>query len=421
MKIAIVGAGVAGVTTAYELARHGHTVTVFERRASAAEETSFAPGAVRGLGPLAPWALPGSMGVPRALGSSANIQAGRASSLAQLRWLWQWRGAARKALRSEEPTPAMRALAQLSQWSQHCYLDTAEALELDLEHSCGALLLLRDDRTAAPLRQAVQALRSAGALLHELDAAAARKLEPGLAENAEFALALHLPAAEAGNCRQFSVLLRQAAQRLGAEFLFQAEVTAIRSTSNGTTLQLRGEAEPRRFEAAVLCSGADALSLLAPLGVRTGMVALWGYSLTAPLREGVPGPQGTVLDAARQVSLARLGQRIRVSGGAELGGTGAAQRPKALHALYEALDTWFPGSAQRGAGLQMWRGARAIRPSGLPLLGASGVPGLWLNLAHGDGGWSLASGCARELAQQLVGSESALTPTDLLHFAPSGA
>jgi len=47
--------------------------------------------------------------------------------------------------------------------------------------------------------------------------------------------------------------------------------------------------------------------------------------------------------------------------------------------------------------------------------------GLWLNLAHGDGGWSLASGCARELAQQLVGSESALTPTDLLHFAPSGA
>ena len=48
MKIAIVGAGVAGVTTAYELARHGHTVTVFERRASAAEETSFAPGAVRG-------------------------------------------------------------------------------------------------------------------------------------------------------------------------------------------------------------------------------------------------------------------------------------------------------------------------------------------------------------------------------------
>ena len=201
----------------------------------------------------------------------------------------------------------------------------------------------------------------------------------------------------------------------------RTEVTAIRSTSNGTTLQLRGEAEPRRFEAAVLCSGADALSLLAPLGVRTGMVALWGYSLTAPLREGVPGPQGTVLDAARQVSLARLGQRIRVSGGAELGGTGAAQHPKALHALYEALDTWFPGSAQRGAGLQMWRGARAIRPSGLPLLGASGVPGLWLNLAHGDGGWSLASGCARELAQQLVGSESALTPTDLLHFAPSGA
>ena len=42
MKIAIVGAGIIGVTTAYELAADGHEVTVFERHGAAALETSFA-------------------------------------------------------------------------------------------------------------------------------------------------------------------------------------------------------------------------------------------------------------------------------------------------------------------------------------------------------------------------------------------
>ena len=59
MKIAIVGAGIIGVTTAYELAADGHEVTVFERRGAAAEETSFANAGVVAPGYVTPWAAPG--------------------------------------------------------------------------------------------------------------------------------------------------------------------------------------------------------------------------------------------------------------------------------------------------------------------------------------------------------------------------
>lgn len=414
MKIAIVGAGVAGVTSAYELARAGHEVTVFERRASVAEESSFAPGAVLGAGLLAPWALPGSMAAPSVIGTDPTVRM-RGASLAELRWLLQWRSAARKALRSPEPTPAMRALARLAQWSQQCFRETTEALELVLECSQGALVLLQDEAGAKPLRPAVAALRDAGAALHELDAQAARKIEPGLADAERLAFALHLPQAEAANCRQFTSALRNAAQRLGAAFEFQADVARLSAARGRIAVHLAGDAPARPFDAAVLCTGTDAARLSEPLGLRLGLVALWGCSLTATLREDAAAPQGAIVDIARQVTISRLGRRVRVAGGAELGRGDGSPHPATVRQLHDALDAWFPGSAQR-AGMQLWRGARAMRPGGLPALGPSGVPGLWLNLGHGGCGWSLASGCARLLTDMLSGRAPTWDASELAHF-----
>jgi len=214
--------------------------------------------------------------------------------------------------------------------------------------------------------------------------------------------------------------LRQAAQQLGVAFAFQSEVARLVPAPGGLSLHLAGDAAAQRFDAAVLCLGAHGAPLLESLGLRLGMVALWGCSLTAPLREHAAAPQGVVIDVARQVSISRLGQRVRVAGGAELGRGHGAPHPATVRQLHEALDTWFPGSVQR-AGMQLWRGARPMRPDGLPVLGASSVPGLWLNMGHGGCGWSLASGAARLLADAMGGRPTALAPDELAHFAPGTA
>ena len=59
MRVAVIGAGIIGVTTAYELCADGHEVTVFERRGSVAAETSFANAGVIAPGYVTPWAAPG--------------------------------------------------------------------------------------------------------------------------------------------------------------------------------------------------------------------------------------------------------------------------------------------------------------------------------------------------------------------------
>ena len=279
MKIAIVGAGIVGVTTAYELARDGHHTTVFEQRNAIGEEASFATGGLLAPAVLSPWAAPGASPVPTIWGRAATLRIGSALAPADLVWLRRWRQAARAYDRDPAPQPALLALEQLARYSHQRLQTLAAELELDFERSAGALLLLRSAADASALQPVVEALRMSGTVAIEVDAATARTIEPGLAEHTPLAGALHLPGGEAGNCRQFALLLRQAAQALGVQFLFNQTVTRLvctTQTSAPVSVHLRGEPDPQHFDAVVLCTGASAATLLKPLGLHLPLVALYG-------------------------------------------------------------------------------------------------------------------------------------------------
>ena len=131
-------------------------------------------------------------------------------------------------------------------------------------------------------------------------------------------------------------------------------------------------------------------------------MAVYGYSISAPIREPLNAPRSAVMDERYKVAISRLGQRVRVAGSAEIGGSLAHKRPAALQTLYKVLHDWFPGAAQLSSGVQQWKGARPMLADGPPLLGASGLAGVWLNLGHGSSGWALGCGSARAVADMLA-------------------
>ena len=398
MKIAIVGAGIVGVTTAYELASDGHEVTVLEQRSAAAEEASFAPAGLLGPHLLNPWVLPGFGHPLRLWGQHATLRLAGGLTWASGAWLRRWRRMART-----QSAPAA-ALERLAQYSLGRLQAIAARHELDFEASEGRLVLLRTESERAALQPALQVLRDCGVAVREIDPAQARALEPGLSPEAALAGALHLPQARAGNCRLFAQLLRQGLQGAGVQFAFGTRVERLSTSPVG--LAIAGEGGTlRRFDAVVLCAGAASAQLLAALGPRLPMVSVHGYSVSAPLREDTHAPRASVVDLAQQISITRLGQRVRIAGGAELAGAAADHHAPTLQRLYRTLNDWFPGGAQLSAGLQVWRGARNMLPDGAPVLGASGLPGLWLNTGHGAGGWALACGSARAVADLIAQRE----------------
>jgi D-amino-acid dehydrogenase len=407
VRIAIIGAGIVGVTSAFELARDGHEVTVYERHAGVASETSFANAGVIAPGYVTPWAAPGMpLKVLRHLfGRHAPVRFGGANVLGQLPWMWRWWRACRPAV-YEANRARMYQLARYSSQRLHMLTDS---LGLDYEQARGVLVLLRTSHDLAQAQSALRMLEQLQVNFELLGATQCHRLEPGLNPAMPLQAGISLPQDEVGNCRHFAHLLKAQAQRHGARFLFSHEVLSLDSGAAPTVRarDLAANAAPveTRVDAVLLCTGHQANRLLRPLGLSLPMAPVYGYSITAPLsminHAWVPGPRGAVMDEKFKVAISRLGQRIRVAGSAELGGTPERMNAAALATLYKVLDDWFPGAA-RLSQASAWKGARPMLPDGPPLLGASRSPGIWLNLGHGSSGWALACGSARVLADLMA-------------------
>ena len=449
MRIAVIGAGIVGVTTAHELAALGHEVVVHDERGSVAAAGSFAAGGVQ---------CPSLTGPLTAPGLRAALLRGWVGGDARVRWHpWAGRGTwgwLRRAWGASTP-PAwqrtQRAFAELARLSLSRQARLCADLLIDIERSDGLLLLWRDPKALARARADAAWVESLGAHVQWLDEAQARAHEDALNADTRIAGGLRLNEGGVGNCRQFAHLLRDhGEQRLSIDYRFSSRVRALTPDGDGVVVQAeqlplttgfaaaagsttaadtqrqalarRTQAAARflepvtqeRFDRVVICGGANITDLLEPTGLRLPLMPLHAHSVTFPLRAPELGPRSAVIDAASGASVARLGQRVRVAGGAELGGPAARADDVRVKALYRVLHDWFPAAAHLGRP-QVWKGAQAVLADGPPLIGPTGVPGLWLNVGHGQWGWTLACGSARLIADQISGRNADL---DLTPFQP---
>lgn len=406
MRVAVIGAGIIGVTTAYELASDGHHVTVFERRGAAALETSFANAGVVAPGYVTPWAAPGMPGkvLRHLLSRHAPVKVSWPISAQDLAWMWQWWGACKLDTYLANRA-RMQRLAFYSRERLHWLTDS---LQLEYDRSPGYLVLLRSEKDQRLVEPGLQVLREAGVTFHRIDEAATRAIEPALNPDTSFLGAIHLPDDGAGNCRQFALLLKDAARASGARFEFNCDVQPLDPASPTTLVVAQDGTAPvqQRFDAVVVCGGLESVALLRPLRLNIPMAAVYGYSVSAPIREPLNAPRSALMDERYKVAITRLGRRVRVAGSAELGGDPARKSADAIRTLYKVLHDWFPGAAQlsnKGAAVQEWKGARPMLPDGPPVLGASGIPGVWVNLGHGSTGWAMSCGSARIVADLMSG------------------
>jgi len=395
MRVVVLGAGIAGISTAWYLAAGGAEVTVVDRGDEAAPETSHANGGHISTQSAAPWTGPHALGefLATRLSRERAVRVLRAEDPGRARWF-------AAALASSRPAPwrrARAALLDLAAYSRDCIeaLAAEQALEFSFE-ARGSLSVFRTRRAFARAR------RRAARGVEVLDAAETIAAEPALDRaRVRAAGSLRYPGDATGDCRAFCRALAERAAALGATFRYATSVRNLRV--QGRRLQaVATDGGDLPADAAVVALGADAAPLLRALGVRLPILPLRGYTLSAPVAAGAT-PPGRFVDAERRVVFARLADTFRAAGMADFAGPHRGAPGERLALLERVSRDWYPELAEPG----FWNCLRPMTPDGPPVLGASGIEGLWLNAGLGPLGWTLGCGAGRLVADLVLGREPA--------------
>jgi D-amino-acid dehydrogenase len=397
-QVIVIGGGVVGITTAWWLLEAGFGVTVVERAPEVATGASGANGgqlSYRYVSPLA------DAGVP----------------LKAIEWLFQEHGPLRF-----KPELDLRQWTWLASFLGQCTAaanrrTTAKLLELgelsragmkQLEHivspnefswrDAGKLVVYRSSKIfeqAAGKATAGEIWSGAECAAREPSLAAARSLLAGGIYNGGEAVA---------DCHAFCVKL---AEQVRAHPRFkgfvQAEVTRI-AANGGKVVGLDTNVGAIGGDAFVLAAGIQSRNLAAHAGLKLPLYPLKGYSLSAPIRQGDIAPEISVTDFERKVLYARIGGQLRVAAMVDMVGEDLSLNPRRIGSLTRQVQETMPHAADYTR-ISAWAGLRPATPNSAPIIGATPLSNLWLNVGHGPLGFTFAAGTARVLADLMQGKQ----------------
>jgi len=414
MRIAVLGAGVVGVTTAWYLAEAGHEVIVVDRQSAPAQETSFANGGQISASHAEPWANP-------------------AAPLKILRWLgredapllWRWRADSRQwtwGLRFlRECTPGrtlsnLSAILRLALFSRAALQSLRGALDLEYDCLAGGILHFYSDQ-----REFERAIAQA-AWMQELgcdrvikSAAECLAIEPALAAGKVGIIGgTYTAGDESGDACKFTQELAKHCLQRGVEFRYGVSIERLLPEAGriaGVRLQ---NDEVLLADAYVAAMGSYTPLLLRSLGIKLPLIPAKGYSATLPLHLESIAPTVSLIDDERKLVFSRLGNRLRVAGTAEFAGYDTALNQVRCAALLERTLALFPQAGRRDE-VEFWAGLRPATPGNVPLVGGTCYPNLFLNTGHGTLGWTMACGSGRLLADLISGRMPEIDATD---YAP---
>jgi len=400
----IIGGGLMGVTTLYELISRGEAVTLFDANDALAHGASFANGGMLTASMSDPWNGPGVGG--QLLSSLFDPYAAMKLRLNALPGMVGWGLRFLKYSSPERHKRATQLCFELATRSVDLLRRQIEELQIDAEIAqAGSLKVFEASEAFRTAHDMAEALSPKGLRYEVLKSHQLTDKEPELGRAAEqFVGGLYFPDDGAGDAHKFVDQLADLAMAKGARIELGIKATRIR-TLEGRVTGVETEHAFEPAERVIICSGHAAPRLASPLGVKLPIRPAKGYSVTVDARGWDAKPRMAVVDDAMHAGVSVIGDSLRLVGTAEFAGDDASieeARVDNLVALFKRLYPHLSDQLDQSEKVS-WAGLRPMSADGLPLIGPAGPTGLWINSGQGHLGWTMASGSAELLADQIFG------------------
>lgn len=410
MKIAVIGCGLIGVTTAYFLRRRGHEVTVLERADGPARETSFANGGMLTPGMCDPWNAPGSWRVLlRSLGRSDAALQLRVKSLPQL---MSWGTSFLRNSTAEAFARNHRSNLRLARYS----LDMMQRLrrEMQIEFGWaarGSIGVFRDCAAWDHAWHEAEQLRQDGLVARRLRVAELIEIEPALKPIAtQLSGAIYYEGDEVGDAHQFCLALAAHAREQGVEFRFGTDASSL-EMSGGKVAAIVARGERFVADRYVVAAGSYSTLLLKQAGVRLPIQPAKGYSVTFANANARVGLQRPIIDHHLHAVIVPFEDgSLRAAGTAEFAGYDRTLNDARVRNLIGLMQELLPQAQWDAAAARPWCGLRPSSPDGVAIIGPTPIANLLINSGQGHLGWTLAAGSAQLFTDLLSGDVPAIDP-----------
>ncbi|MFJ6324870.1 MULTISPECIES: D-amino acid dehydrogenase [unclassified Rhizobium] len=397
--VAIVGAGITGITTAYTLLKRGYRVTVFDRHAYPAMETSFANGGQLSASNAEVWNHWSTLwkGMKWMLRNDAPLLLSLRPSWSKYSWLAEFVAAI--------PNYRLNTIdtARLAIQARHHMLDIAQREGIDFDYENRGILHFYNDEKSFRHAMAVnELLVEAGLDRRPVTPLEIRSIEPSL--QGAFYGGFFTPSDSTGDIHKFTRGLARACENMGAIFRLGTNVVGFRPEGNGAAVEWHPASADHGiqesisgFDAVVICAGVASRRFASMLGDRVNVYPVKGYSITINLNDNDgsqdAAPWVSLLDDAAKIVTSRLGKdRFRIAGTAEINGTNLDIRADRIAPLVKWARKHFP--AMNTDRVIPWSGLRPMMPNMLPRVGVGRRPYVFYNTGHGHLGWTLSCATA---------------------------
>lgn len=405
MRVAVLGGGVIGITTAWELLNAGVEVTVFEAssavatQASAANASLITPGhAVVWNSPQAPLRYASTL-----FRSSSPVGFNPSVFVRSIPWVTSF-------LRNSTPrrsSSATTAITRLAIASAHRLRELLDETDYDIDvGQHGVLYWHNSEKHLANEQPHCDFLVSEGIDATILDRDTLLALEPafGMSENPPVG-ALYVRDDFAGDCRRLTEYLAEAiAVNANGRIILSTTVTRITASDDGLVVETPDSTES--FDHVVVCLGAATGTFLKQHNVRLPITPAKGYSITVRVKNAAMMPTIGGVDFSEFCAITPLGDRLRVTAIARFEGHDTSYKPSNFATHRRVVENVFPNLADWDSPRNEWAGLRPMSSDGKPTIGAvPGTPGLWINAGHGYLGWTLSMASADIITRKLLGQQ----------------
>ena len=381
MKIAVVGAGITGITTAYFLAKAGHEVVIYDKRKYPAMATSYANGGQLSASNAETWNSWKNItkGMKWMLKADAPLKFNPSFDIDKYTWIFKFI----KAIPQAQDNTFKTCEWALKAHSLYKQIAKEENISFDMVEK-GILHIYTDKNEFENARKINKIYNKAGLERWEVSAKECLEIEPALVPPPKLLGGFFNDTDFTGDIHKFCVNLFHVLQTRYKVKHIQRELNTLRDIPKGPV---------------VVCAGVHSRELAKSIGDDLPIYPVKGYSIT--IKNPDIAPWTSMLDDEAKIVTARLGKdRLRVAGTAEFNGYNTDIIQKRIRPLIDWSDRMFPGINTEY--ITPWAGLRPMTPNMMPIVKQSNrSKNVYYNTGHGHLGWTLSAYTASVISNKI--------------------